>query len=338
VFLHWSIVCLAASAFLPSPAGAEDQRFVFEKAEMGVPFRLTFYAPDEPTAKAAADATFGHLEVLNSILSDYDPESELSRLGQQSGSGQAVPVSTVLWTVLDRSQDLATRTDGAFDVTIGPLVNLWRRCRRKQELPSKELLAEMRARVGYRSMRLDPARHTVELLKPDMRLDVGAIAKGYAADEALRILATHGITRALAAASGDIAAGDPPPGEPGWKVQVPALADQPNAAPEILLLAHRAVSTSGDTYQYVDIGGVRYSHIVDPRTGLGLTDRSLVTVVAPNGLTADGLDTAIDVYGWPRSAELLRAYPGAVARGLRMHDGKTETWTSPGWSDLPLAK
>src|SRR3954462_12425245 len=127
------------------------------------------------------------------------------------------------------------------------------------------------------------------------------------------MLAQHGITRALAAASGDIAAGDPPPGEPGWKVQVPAITGEPDAAPDVLLLAHRAVSTSGDTYQYVEIGGVRYSHIVDPRTGIGMTDRSLVTVVAPDGLTADGLDTAIDVYGWPQSGEMLAADPGAGA-------------------------
>jgi thiamine biosynthesis lipoprotein len=323
---------------LAGSAWAEAERFVFEKAEMGVPFRLTFYADGKAKAEAAAEATFAHLEVLNSILSDYDPESELSRLGRASGSGQAVPVSAVLWKVLERSQELAIRTEGAFDVTLGPVINLWRRSRRKHELPGKALLEEMQARSGYRSLRLDPAKRTVELLKPEMRLDVGGIAKGYAADEALTILRRHGITRALAAASGDIAAGDPPPGQPGWKVEVATLDAAGAPATEVLALTHAAISSSGDAYQYVEINGTRYSHIVDSRTGIGMTDHSLVTVVAPDGLTADGLDTAIDVLGPERGLELLKQYPGAEVRILRAPQGRAEQWQSPGWRSLPWAK
>ncbi|HZJ15679.1 MAG TPA: FAD:protein FMN transferase, partial [Chthoniobacteraceae bacterium] len=125
-----------------------EERFVFEKAEMGVPFRITLYAADEAMARAASDAAFARVEVLNSILSDYDSESELSRLSQSSGQGKAVPVSEDLWRVLACSQRMAERTDGAFDITVGPLVNVWRRARRKRELPSPELIAEMRQRVG----------------------------------------------------------------------------------------------------------------------------------------------------------------------------------------------
>jgi thiamine biosynthesis lipoprotein len=332
------ILIVLAAIFAGAARGrAEERRFVYEKAEMGVPFRITFYAEDEAKAKAAAAATFDHMEVLNSILSDYDPDSEISRLSQTSGSGRAVPVSAILWKVLERSHQLAVQSDGAFDVTIGPLVNLWRRCRRKHELPSKELLEEMRARVGYRFMRLDPQARTVALLKPDMRLDVGGIAKGYAADEAIAVLAKHGITRALAAASGDIAAGDPPPGEKGWRVEVSTL-DVPGAPPaEVLLLAHQAVSTSGDAYQFVEIDGVRYSHIIDPRSGIGLTDHSLVTVVARDGLTADGLDTTIDLLGNERGLALLARYPGAHARIMRSPKGVVEACESPGWGEIPRA-
>ncbi len=319
-------------------SAAAEERFVFEKAEMGVPFRLTFYAADQARAKEAADAAFAHLEMLNAILSDYEDGSELTRLTRSSGSGKAVPVSGILWKLLERSHELAGQSEGAFDVTVGPLVNLWRRSRRRHELPSRELLEEMRARVGYRSMRLDPQARAVVLEKPEMRLDLGGIAKGFAADEAIAVLAKFGITRALAAASGDIVAGDPPPGETGWRVQAPTLEGDGAPPAEVLLLARAAVSTSGDTYQYVEIGGVRYSHIVDPRTGLGLTDRSLVTVVAPDGLTADGLDTAIDVLGPERGRALLERYPGASARILRAPAGRVESWESPGWRALPRAR
>src|SRR3954447_23760435 len=195
---------VVAAAGLTGGARAQDQRFVFEKAEMAVPFRITLYAPDADTARAVSDAAFRRVEALNSILSDYDPDSELSRLGQGSGQGQRVRVSTALWRVLERSQQIAEQSDGAFDVTVGPLVNLWRRMRRKAELPAPELLAEMRERVGWRNLRLFPETQSVELLKPDMRLDVGGIAKGFAADEALAVLKARGLSRALVAASGDI--------------------------------------------------------------------------------------------------------------------------------------
>ncbi len=312
-------------------SAAAEQKFVFEKAEMGVPFRLTFYAADEKTAQDAAAAAFERVEVLNSILSDYDSESEISRLSRTSGQGKAVPVSGDLWRVLEKSQEIAAKTDGAFDVTIGPLVNLWRRMRNKRELPSPELIAEMRGRVGYQNLRLDPKMRTVELLKPEMRLDVGGIAKGYAADQAIAALANHGVTRALAAASGDIAAGDPPPGERGWRVEVEALDVPGSPPPQVLMLAHQAVSTSGDAYQFVEIGGVRYSHIIDPRTGIGLTGRSMVTVVAPEGLVADGWDTPIEIIGAERGVELVEKIPGAAVRVVRQVGEKVEVVESRGW-------
>jgi thiamine biosynthesis lipoprotein len=319
------LVLGAANAF------SEDQRFVFEKAEMGVPMRLTLYAADSETARKAADAAFERVEVLNGILSDYDSDSELSRLSRSSGQGKPVPISEVLWTVLDQSQEIAAKTDGAFDVTIGPLVNLWRRMRRKQELPSPELIAEMRGRVGYQNLRLDPKARTAELLKPDMRLDVGGIAKGYASDEAIATLAKHGITRALAALSGDIVAGDPPPGEPGWRVEVESL-DVPRAPPaQVFYLANQGVSTSGDAYQFVDINGTRYSHIINPNTGIGMTGRSMVTVVAPRGIIADGWDTPIDIIGPERGISLIEAIPGAAMRMVRERDGKAEVFESSRW-------
>ena len=320
-------------AVFTAAASADEQRFVFEKAEMGVPFRITLYASDEAVARRAADAAFERVEVLNSILSDYDPDSELSRLGQISGQGRAVPVSRDLWQVLELSQRIAEQSDGAFDITIGPLVNLWRRARRKHELPAPDLIAEMRARVGFRKLRLDPAARTAELLAPDMRLDVGGIAKGVAVDAALQVLAAHGITRALVAASGDIGASDAPPGQPGWKIQVAAL-DAPGAPPaQIVRLRHSAVSTSGDTFQRVEIDGVRYSHIVDPRTGVGLTDHSLVTVLGPDCTTTDSWETTISLLGPERGLALIETIPGAAAHVVRQPGAEIEVRDSRRWRE-----
>lgn len=331
---HFASAFALVALLLANKARA-DERFIFEKAQMGVPFRITLYAPAETAAKNAVEAAFERVEVLNSILSDYDSDSELSRLARTSGQGRAVPVSGDLWRVLDASQQLAERTGGAFDITIGPLVNLWRRTRRTRETPSAELLAEMRQRVGFKHLRLDRAGRAAELTVPEMRLDVGGIAKGYAADEALAVLRGRGLSRALVAASGDIVAGDPPPGERGWRVQIASL-DEPGApAPETLLLANAAVSTSGDAFQFVEIGGVRYSHIVDPRTGLGLTERRLVTVIAATGLTADGLDTAVSVLNPAEGVALVEATAGAAMRMVRQVGDAAEVTASSGWSSLP---
>lgn len=326
------ILIVAAWVGGASAAIATEQRFVFEKAEMGVPFRITLYAADEAAARAATDAAFERIEVLNSILSDYDPDSELSRLAQTSG--RAVPVSADLWHVLALSQRIAERTDGAFDVTIGPLVNLWRRARRKHELPSPDLIAEMRARVGFRKLRLDRANRTAELLAPNMRLDVGGIAKGYAVDEALRILTTHGIARALVAASGDIGASGPPPDQPGWRIEVAAL-DAEGAPPaQLVWLNHSAVSTSGDTFQRVEIDGVRYSHIVDPRTGVGITDHSLVTVLGPDCTTTDSWETTVTILGPERGLKVIADIPGTAVHIARKPGTRVEVYDSPRWKEL----
>jgi thiamine biosynthesis lipoprotein len=336
---HFVAALATAFALMCAPGRAADEeklrKFIYEKAEMGLPFRVSLYAADEATAKAAADAAFERIAVLNGIFSDYDPNSELSRLSRTSGQGKAVPVSSTLWKVLVRAQEFAERSDGAFDITIGPLVNVWRRARRQQEMPGAELLAEMKARVGYKHLRLDPKQQTAELMVPDMRLDLGAIAKIYAVDEAIAVLKARGITRALVGGSGDMTASDAPPGLPGWRIEVAPL-DTPDAPPrQIVYLKNRSIATSGDAFQRVEIDGKRYSHIVDPRTGLGLTDHSLVTVIADDGMTANGLSTSVSVLGPERGLKLVEETPGAAARVVRRPAHKTEQIESSRWKEVP---
>ena len=319
-------------------AEVELTKFVFEKAEMGLPFRVSLYAEDETTARAGADAAFARIAELNAVLSDYDSDTELSRLSRTSGQGQAVRVSDALWRVLVRAQEFSERSESAFDITVGPLVNVWRRARRKQELPAPELLAGMKARVGFQKLRLDPARQTAELRAAEMRLDLGAIAKGFACDEALAVLRRRGLSRALVGGSGDMAAGDAPPGEAGWRIEIAALDASGAPPPQIVLLKNCAIATSGDVFQHVEIAGQRYSHIVDPRTGLGLTDHSLVTIIAPDGMTADALSTTVSVLGPERGLKLVEETPGTAAHVVRKPGEKIEFLESARWREVPKAQ
>jgi len=319
------------------PEAPEPGRFQFGRTEMAIPIRIVLYAPDAATANRAAEAAFARIRQLNGILSDSDPTSELRRLCDTSEAGKPGPVSEELWQVLARAQTLSERSEGAFDVTIGPVVRLWRRTRRRRVLPPPKMLSEYLELVGYRLMRLDPERRTVELLKPRMRLDLGGIAKGYALDEALAVLRKQGIRQALVDAGGDIILGDPPPEKPGWLIGVASL--EPGQPPSrYLWLSRTAIATSGDTVQFVEIDGRRYSHLVDPRTGVGLTDHSTVTVIAPEAIMADGLASAVSVLGPEKGLELIDDTPGAAAFILRAPQGKVETYESCRWGEFPVAE
>ncbi len=308
-------------------AGAELERFESTQPQMGVPFKIIIYASDEATATAATRAAFERIAALNDILSDYDPHSELRRLSQTAQGSEGARVSKDLWRVLARSQSLARQTDGAFDVTVGPYVRLWRRARRQKEMPSPDRLADARARVGYRLVELDEATQHVRLLKPNVRLDLGGIAMGYAVDEALATLRGRGITHALIDASGDVGVGCSPPDAAGWTIGVVPLSADGTPSRRIRL-KDAAVTTSGDAFQHVVIDGRRYSHIVDPRTGLGLTDRSGVTVIARDCTTADSLATAVSVLGPKAGLKLVEATPGAAAFIVRATDEGVETFES----------
>ena len=294
-------------------AAAGPGRFEFESKHMGTVFRVVLYAADRPTAERAAKAAFARVAELDKVMSDYDPASELIRLckANDAAPGKPIAVSTDLFAVLRKAEEVSRKSEGAFDVTVGPLVRLWRLARRTQLLPDAKELADAKAKVGYEKVALDPAGQTVALKLPGMRLDLGGIAKGYAADVALAVLSeTCGIKQALVAAAGDIACGDPPPDRDGWAVDIAPISK--GQQPRRLTLANRAVSTSGDLEQFVEIGGVRYSHVLDPRTGLGLTGRRSVTVIARRGVDADSLTKAASVLPAEKALALIDSIDGAA--------------------------
>jgi thiamine biosynthesis lipoprotein len=272
---------------------AELRRFEATEPHMGTLFTIKLYASDDAAAQAAFRAAFARIKEMDDALSDYNPNSELMAVCRQA-CRNPVRVSPTLFHVLEASQLLAKQTGGAFDVTLGPLIRLWRQARKNGQLPAPQDLERAAQLCGYRKLVLDSGRSTVFLQSADMQLDLGAIAKGYAADEALKLLRERGVYSALVAASGDLAIGDAPPGEQGWRVGI-GSPDPSREFTTVLVLANTAISTSGDTEQYAEIGGVHYSHIVDPKTRMGITDRISVTVLAKKGINADSLATALSV-------------------------------------------
>ena len=289
-------------------ASSTLKRFEFRKVLMGVVARIVVYAPDREIAAWACSRAFQRIADLEDLMSDYRPHSELMRLCTE---GHLAPfrVSDDLFFVLQRALELSQRTNGAFDITVGPFVALWRRARQTKQLPSEEELHRARQLVGWEKIHLDPESRTVKLAVPNMKLDLGGIAKGYAADCALKVLKRFGLSRALIELGGDIVLGDPPPNRKGWRI---GILDEKGKPEKFLELTNCAVSTSGSTEQFVEIGNRRYAHIVDPRTGLGLTKLVLVTVIAKDGITADSLATALCVLGEKEGRKLAEAY-GAIA-------------------------
>jgi thiamine biosynthesis lipoprotein len=313
--------------------GAEPalSRFSLTEPHMGTRFQIIVYAPDKEAARKAATDAFARIAALNATMSDYDKTSELMRLCARAG-GPPVPVSADLFFVLSRAQEVSRQSGGAFDVTVGPVVKLWRKARKLRKLPDADRLAEARALVDWHNIRLDDRQRTVQLLKPGMQLDLGGIAKGYAADEALAVLKKHGLDRALVAAGGDIAVNGPPPGAEGWKIAIATLPGEKDSGR--LVLHDAAVSTSGDAEQFVEIDGKRYSHIVDPRTGIGLRGRMSVTVVARKGIESDSLTKVAAVLGPEKGIPIIEANKGASARMVRVKDRELETFISKGFPKL----
>jgi thiamine biosynthesis lipoprotein len=277
---------------------AGQTRHEFRELHMGVEVRIVLYVDTGRSAQRAARAAFDRIAQLEDAMSDYRSESEVRRLERHVGAW--VRVSDELFTVLERALEVAEATDGAFDPTVGPLVALWRSARRSGQLPRSRPLDSARSLVGWRQVALDSAGQRVRLRQAGMRLDLGGIAKGFILQRALEALRGQGIRSALVEAGGDIALGDAPPARLGWGIAVGDTA---------LVLANTSVATSGPQVQFVEIAGVRYSHIVDPRTGLGITSSRQATVVATDGALADALATALTILDVDGRARALARFP-----------------------------
>lgn len=278
------------------------KQYEFRQRHLGMQVRIVLFAPDEAYAIEHAKAAYARIEALEAIMSDYREDSELMQFCKR-GYQQEVVLSKDLFTVLQQGQSVAAWSAGAFDVTVGGLSKLWREARRQQRLPDSLILQTAKAQVGWQSLKLNTENQSARLEKPQMQLDLGGIAKGYIAQAALKTLEKAGLRQAMVEIGGEIALGEAPPNAKGWKIEISNDAAQP-----LHELRNTVVSTSGDTEQFLFLNGKRFSHVLDPRTGLGLSSRISVTVLSKDGAYADALSTALSVLNGEGQAEAQKRF------------------------------
>lgn len=316
------VICLAASA--------QYKKYSFQQPKMGSPFNIVIYSLDSVKAEYAAISTFKMIDTLNEIYSDYLPNSELNRLCAASGLRQWVKVSEPLFSILQKAYRASDISFGSFDVTMSPVIRLWRTARREKRLPDKDSLKCARKKTGYKFIKLDTTNKNIQLQKQGMQLDLGGIAKGETAQRAYVRLCELGFPYSLLDAGGDIVAGDVPPQVQGWRVAI-NLPETEEWMNQQLLLRKKAVTTSGDLYQYLEVNGVRYSHIIDPATGWALTNSRNVTVIADNGADADWLTKACSILPIDKALRLIKKFPSAEVQIAVLKNNKPYFYRSPGF-------
>lgn len=313
---------LASLALTGCPASApyEESRLLMDTV-----VRIEAYGP---RAREAVEAAFAEFTRLDQLWNPYDEESELARINRAAGRGP-VAASPDTLRVLETALEVAARTGGAFDPTIGPLVRLWGFGEQAApQPPAPTAIARERALVDYRLVRLDAGSGTVELPRAGMALDLGAIAKGYAVDRARAIMQQYGVSRALITAGGCVYGLGNAPGNRPWRVAVQHPRDS-RAILGIIPVRDLAVDTSGDYQRFFEADGTRYHHVLDPRTGYPARACQSATVLHPSAQWADALATACMVLGPERALALVETVPGAA---LLLVDERGQLHRTP---DLP---
>ena len=279
--------------------------------KMGSPFNLIIYAGAKQIADSAAYQSFKLIDSINLICSDYDSSAELFKL-RYALVGKPTKVSSILMELLCTAREAYKDSYGSFDITVGPLSRLWRNARKTQQFPAVAAINEARKCIGFNKVQLDSSAQTITFLQPNMQLDMGGIAKGYAADKVLALLQSFGITNALVDAGGDMVAFGKPSQKKGWRVGVNIPGQQEALWNRKLILSNKAVATSGDAFQYMFHEGKKYAHIIDARTGYGVTFQRNVTVVSPSATTADWLATACSILTLSQVKILAKKYKSEV--------------------------
>lgn len=275
---------------------------------MGTFARLIAMTDDIATANKCIESALDAIHNVDNLMSDYKGDSEISRVNKYAFA-QPVKVGPATFEVIQKSIEISKLTDGAFDITVGPLVKLFRTAKDTGKAPTSEQIAEAKAKVGYEKLLLNKAEKTVRFTVEGMSLDLGGIAKGYAVDKAIEVMKKHGALGALVDIGGDVRCfGTPPGGKEAWTI---GLQDPNthNAGGATLLLklkiSDAAVATSGNYQQYAIIDGQKHSHILDRKTGRSARGLASVTIIAQNATTADALATAVTVIGPKKGLELI---------------------------------
>ena len=331
-FHLWKILCVYVvfpQFTLPHLLHTQTlEKYEYQQPKMGTEFRLVLYTTNKTIADKAAEAAFQRVDELNAIFSDYEASSEVSRLTMSAGTGQKVFVSKELWEVLSMAQDIASKSRGAFDVTIGPLSKLWRSAIRQQAYPDLQRLEDAQKKVCYKHLKLYSKEHSVLLKKSGMRLDLGGIAKGYTVDEVCKVLLDQGITTALVDGGGDIYGHGRPPDAAGWKVKFLARNTRtPNLdyfdeeakvwsnrkeQEHVVYLDQMAIASSGKTFKHLDWNNKKFSHIINPKTGVGMTHNDIINVQAPSCALADAIASTLSVLPPKKGKKFLKKFKNAT--------------------------
>lgn len=304
---------------------SQSKKYTFSEPKMGSPLNITLYTDDSIKVNQIATEAYKIADSLNLIYSDYLENSELNLLSKKSGTNTFTKVSPELWDILKLSVKASKQSEGAYDMTVGSIVKLWRKVRKEKVLPEGNILKNMLKSVGYQYIVLDSLTHSVKLLSANTQLDLGGIAKGYVAQVIVDFCKNEGIEKVLVDAGGDLAMAGI-----NWRIGV-NIPDSEELMERYLILQNQAVATSGNMYQYVEINGKKYSHIVNPHTGLGLTHQRNVTVIAPNGATADWLATACSVLSVKRALHLIKSMSNCELLMAEVQKGKLKMWQSEGF-------
>lgn len=281
---------------------------------MGTFAHIIAVAADSNTAQKSVEVAFDQLVLVDKLMSNYKPDSQLSTVNREAFKNP-VKIDEPLFEVLSKSIAFSKETDGAFDVTVGPLVDLSHAAGEKGVPPTEEEIAAAKAKTGFEKLILDEENKTVKFAVDGMRLDLGGIAKGYSVDMAVEAMKKCGALGGLVAAAGDIRVfGIPPRGKGFWLVglQDPEKASDSMDDTQTLLTLHlrdMAVSTSGDYRRFTTIDGKKYSHIVNSKTGTSSRGLTSVTIIASNATDADALATAVSVMGVEKGLELIKTMP-----------------------------
>jgi thiamine biosynthesis lipoprotein len=299
-----ALLVLLAALSLPVSAAPSPVRYEDSHDAMGTVFTVVAYGQNSEYLSEVVREVFEEIDRLDAQMSNYKPESELSNINREAAE-RAVIVEPELFALIQDSMRLSVETDGAFDITVGPLLKAWGFFRGRGRLPSSLELASVMKRVGYRHVKLDAARREIRFDAPGIELDLGAIAKGYALDRAAETLRANGVTQALiSCGTSSFDALDSPPGEKGWKISIRNPYDKQKAA-DTVWLKNYSLSVSGNYEKFFTLRGKTYSHIFNPKTGRPVEGMLSTAVLAPKGEMTDGLSTSFYVLGPQRSRALL---------------------------------
>jgi thiamine biosynthesis lipoprotein len=279
--------------------------------KMGSAFNLIIVSADSNKANHLARKSYELVDSLNHIFSNYDSSSELSKINASAGL-LPYKMSRAMLDLVQKSQYAYIQSKGAYDISIGPLSSLWRKARKAKLFPEASTVIATKKLVGFAQVKINKRLGTIFLPNANMQLDFGGIAKGYIAQWVINFLKANGIQQALVDAGGDIVMSGPPLNQKGWLIGVnlPETTDQ--LLNKKLQLSNCSVATSGDVYQFIEYKGVKYSHIINPLTGYGVTNLRNVTIVAKTGATADWLATACSILPIKEAKQLAISHQAAL--------------------------